>query len=285
MLQNVTPLRRSGPWPPNLSHEHVFCTAPATENASLQIIFKCPMPAIVFGNATKPSRVAHFWQCAESLAPATQNHISTFKTGPSMWCFLYIWLRNVLRTTACTFSISQLPKVVREWCALYILTWIRASRHNGVSTSESGPNLVCFVHFWLGNVLHAATACNFSSRIWQHGSAPAALTSLLFDPPEPQIIGKAANRDFATFSRTCIFFLLTLSLLWSSLFFSSLLWIFPPLLFHLSILSKVWLLNFLRPCSSMFYQFYLDVYRQKSLGTNMVYQFSLDLCLFNRNMV
>ena len=35
-------------------------------------------------------------------------------------------------TTACTFSTSQLPKVVRTWCALYILTWKCASRHNGV---------------------------------------------------------------------------------------------------------------------------------------------------------
>jgi len=34
-------------------------TAPATEKASLQILFKCPTPAIVFGNATKPSRLAH----------------------------------------------------------------------------------------------------------------------------------------------------------------------------------------------------------------------------------
>ena len=55
-------------------------------------------------------------------------------------------------TTACTFSTSQLPKVVRHWCALYILTWKCASRHNGVhffdiSTSKSGPTLVCFVHF------------------------------------------------------------------------------------------------------------------------------------------
>ena len=42
-------------------------------------------------------------------------------------------LRNVLRaTTACTFSTSQLPKVVRTWCVLYILTWKCASRHNGV---------------------------------------------------------------------------------------------------------------------------------------------------------
>ena len=55
-------------------------------------------------------------------------------------------------TTACTFSTSQLPKVVREWCVLYILTSKCASRHNGVhfldiSISQSGPNVVCFVHF------------------------------------------------------------------------------------------------------------------------------------------
>jgi len=54
------PLRKSTPGPPNSSDEHVSCTAPATENASLQILFKCPTPALVFGNATKPSRFAHF---------------------------------------------------------------------------------------------------------------------------------------------------------------------------------------------------------------------------------
>ena len=103
-----------------------------------------------------------------------------------------------------------------------------------------------FCKLWLRNVLRATTACNLSSLIWPDGSAPATLASLLFDPLEPQIIGKTqVFRDFSTFSRTCIFFLLTLSRLWSSLFFSSLLWFFPPLLFHLSILSEVWLLNFL----------------------------------------
>ena len=223
-------------------------------------------------------------------------------------------LGNVLcATTASTFSTSQLPKVVRSWCVLYILTWKCASRHNGVhfldiSTAKSGPMLVCFVHFdsemcfapqrtfstsqlpkvlrscgvlyiltskfasqrlaffrhlncqkwseagvfctfWLRNVLRATTACNFSSLIWPAGSAPAALTSLPFDPPEPQIIGKnTVNRDFPTFSCTCIFFLRSLSLLWPSHFFSSPLWLFPPLLFQLSISSEVWLLNFLRSC-------------------------------------
>ena len=148
--------------------------------------------------------------------------------------FCTFWLGNVLRaTTACTFSTSQLPKVVRSWGVLDILTWKCASRHNGVhffdiSTSKSGPNLVCFGHFdlemcfapqrralfrhlnfqkwsepgvfwtfWLGNVLRATTACNFSSLIWPAGSAPAALASLLFEPPEPQIIGK--TQCFATF--------------------------------------------------------------------------------------
>ena len=51
-----------------------------------------------------------------------------------------------------TFSTSEPPKVVREWCVLYILTSKCASRHNGVhffdiSTSKSGPTMVCFVHF------------------------------------------------------------------------------------------------------------------------------------------
>ena len=148
--------------------------------------------------------------------------------------FCTFWLQNVLRaTTTYTFSTSQLPKVLRPWCVLYILTSKCASRHNGVhffdiATSKSGPTLVCFVRFdfemcfapqrralflhlncqkwsgagvlstfWLRNVLRATAACNFSSLIWPAGSAPGGLASLLFDPPEPQIIGK--TQCFATF--------------------------------------------------------------------------------------
>ena len=46
--------------------------------------------------------------------------------------FAFSLARVLLATTACTFSTSQLPKVVRSWCVLYILTWKCASRHNGV---------------------------------------------------------------------------------------------------------------------------------------------------------
>ena len=90
-------------------------------------------------------------------------------------------------TTACTFSTSQLPK--------------------------SGPDLVCFVHFDFQMCFapQRRAICHLSSG---QMAPPAALASLLFDPPEPQIIRKTeCFRDFPTFSRICIFFLLTLSLL------------------------------------------------------------------------
>ena len=203
--------------------------------------------------------------------------------------FCRFWLGNVLRAkTACTFSTSQLPKVVWDWCALYILTLKCASRHNGVhffdiSTSKSAPNVRCFqlfqlqirftpqrralfrseaevlCTFWLGNVLPAAT---FSTsqllkvlRGWGalYIDLEMCLRTLRFREPTFRPSGatnhwkNTVNRDFPTFSCTCIFFLLTLSLLWSSLFFSFVLWLFPPVLVHLSILSEDWLLNFLRP--------------------------------------
>ena len=114
-------------------------------------------------------------------------------------------------------------------------------------------------------MLRATTACNLSSLIWPDGSAPAALASLLFDPPEPQIIGKT-QCCFATFlpfraagpsffwgflffdllspSPPLLFSsLLCSALLCSSLLFSSLT---PVSAFYLLILSELWHLNFLR---------------------------------------
>ena len=194
------------------------------------------------------------WKCALRHNGVHFFDISTSKSGPELVCFVHFdlemcfvpqrralfrhlnfqkwrehvvfftfWLGNVLRaTTACTFSTSQLPKVVREWCVLYNLTWKGASRHNGVHffdiwTSKSGPNPWCFLTFWLRNVLRATTACNFSSLIWPAGSAPAALASLLFDPPELQIIGKTpCSATFLPFRASAF------SFFWLFLFYSSL---------------------------------------------------------------
>ena len=125
-------------------------------------------------------------------------HIGTSKSGPNPGVF------NILNSTC-------------------------ASRHNGVhffdiATSKSGPTMGVLRTFWLGNVLRATTACNFSYLLWPAGSAPAALVSLLFDPPEPHIIGK--TQWIATFlpfrASPSSFFLLFL-------FYSSLFWSFSSL--------------------------------------------------------
>ena len=71
-----------------------------------------------------------------------------------------------------------------------------------------------FCSFWLGNVLRATGACNCSFLLWPHGSAPAALASLLVDPPELRIVGKNTFRDFPSIFLACTLFLLTFSRTW-----------------------------------------------------------------------
>ena len=227
-----------------------------------------------------------FRMCFAPQRRALFRHLDFQKwSGPGVFCTF--WLGNVLRaTTACTFSTSQLPKVVRDRQFFTLLTWKCASRHNGVhffdiSTSKSGPKLRCFVHFdlemcfapqrralfrhlnfqkwseaevfwtfWLGNVLRATTACTFSTSqlpkvvrdrqfftllTWKcasrHNGVQFFISHLAswlrtrrFSEPTFRASGATNHwkntvfRDFPTFSRICIFFLLTLSLLWSSLF-------------------------------------------------------------------
>ena len=131
---------------------------------------------------------------------------------PGVFCTFL--LGNVLRaTTACTFSTSQLPKVVREWCVLYILTWKCALRHNGVQ-------------FFIAPVASWVRTRRFSEPTFRPSGATNHWKNTVF-------------RDFSTFSRICIFCPLTLSLL----IFSLLSFLFslplPCSAFHLSILSEV----------------------------------------------
>ena len=158
------------------------------------------------------------WRYVNQLNFYTYIHIYTY-SGPNPRSFSHFWLGNLLRaTTACTFSTSQRPKVVRTWCALYVLTWKCASRQNGVhffdiTTPKSGPNLVCFVHFDFEMCFAPQRRATF------HLSSAAALASLLFDPPEPQIVEQLSE------SRLSYLFAhlhLLSSLIFSFLFFSSL---------------------------------------------------------------
>ena len=112
-------------------------------------------------------------------------------------------------TTACTFSTSQLPKVVRSSSVLSILTWKCASRHNGV-------------HFFMSHLASWLRTRRFSEPTFRPSGATNHRKNTV-------------NRDFPIFSRIYLFFLLILSLL--TLLTSA---------FQLSILSEVSLLSFLR---------------------------------------
>ena len=202
MFQNATPLRKSAPRDPNISDEHVSCIVPATENASLQILFKCPTLAIVFGNATKPSRSAHFWQGAQSRAPATRNDIWTSKSAPNPSVFYTFGFDMCFAPEQrALFRHHNFQKVVWTWFVLYILTWKRAWRHNGVQF------FISHLASWLGQLTFRPSGS--INRLENSVSRPSYLS---FRAPG------------SSFFWNFLFF-------WSSFFFSSLLWLFPSLLF------------------------------------------------------
>ena len=128
-------------------------------------------------------------------------------------------------TTACTFSTSQLPKVVRSSSVLSILTWKCASRHNGV-------------HFFISHLASWLRTRRFSEPTFRPSGATNHWKNTVF-------------RDFPTFSRIYLFFLLIFSLL--TLFTSA---------FQLSILSEVSLLNFLRLYLFVYVYVYIYIYTQ-----------------------
>ena len=138
-------------------------------------------------------------------------------------------------TTACAFSTSQLPKVVRTPGVLYILTWKCASRHNGMhffdlSTSKSGPRPPVFNTFDFEMCFAPVASWLRTRRFSEPTFRPSGATNHWKN---------TVFRDFPTFSRICIFCPLTLSLL----IFSLLIFLFslplPCSAFHLSILSEV----------------------------------------------
>ena len=159
---------------------------------------------------------------------------------------LACWLRNVHVTTPCT-STSKLPKVLREWCAVSMLTSKCVSRHSDVhflniSTSKSASRLVCFVHFdfemcfvpqWRALFEHVNfQKCCEHVVPQQHAMfdrsadpAPAALASLLFYLPSHKTL---ENTYFYSVSR---FFYLFAYLHLPSDSFSSLIFFLLPFSF------------------------------------------------------
>ena len=196
-----------------------------------------PQRRALFGHANVNLKVFRTWgafsflscKCASRHNGVRFFDISTSKRAPNVRCFELFHLQ-----------MCFVPQRLHFF---------------DMSTSKSAPNAKCFelFHlqicfarqrralfrqfnfqkwserevFWavsLANVLRATTVCNFSFLIWPHGSAPAALASLLFDPPEPRIIGKtqwvATFLPFHAPASSLFWFFLFSDLLSSALLFS-----------------------------------------------------------------
>ena len=160
-----------------------------------------------------------------------------------------MFLTFLLPQRRALFSTSEPPKVARTCGALYILTWKCASRHNGVHFFE-----MCFAPSQLPKVVQTPGVFNIltSKCASRHNGVQLFISHLAswlrtrrFSEPTFRPSGAPNHwedtvfRDFPTFSRIGICFLLTLSLL----LFSLLIFLFslplPCSAFHLSILSEV----------------------------------------------
>ena len=160
--------------------------------------------------------------CFAPQRRAIFRHLNFQKwSGDGVLCTF--WLRNVLRaTTACTFLTSQLPKVVRTWCVLYILTSKCASRHNGVQ-------------FFISHLPSWLRTRRFSEPTFWPSGAPNHWKNRV-----SQLSYLFAHLDLlSSDSFSSLIFSL---LLFSSLVSDSSRRCFPSVY----ILSEVWLLNFLR---------------------------------------
>ena len=159
-------------------------------------------------------------KCASRNSGVPFFHIPTSKSGPHIVCFVHFdlkirfslqrraifphpnfkkwfehrvfctfWLENaLLATAACHFSTSQLQKVVRAWCVLYILTWKCASRYSGVHVFISP--LDCYLR--TSRFTEPTFRPNRRRNHWEN----------------------TAVRDFPNISRLWIFFLLTFAQLY-----------------------------------------------------------------------
>ena len=153
-------------WPPNISDAHVSWIAPATQNASLQILFKRPTSAIVFATATKPSRFAYLRQGAESIGLATETTLEQPKVVRTYGTFSFFTSKCAAppQRRACfrhlnfqkrserlvfqhfAFKICFAPQPRALFRHLNFQKWFKHVVFLA-PTAKSTPILKCFYHF------------------------------------------------------------------------------------------------------------------------------------------
>ena len=183
---------------------------------------------------------------------APQRHffdIATSKSGPKLVCFVHFDFEMCFAPQRhALFRHLNCGKWPGPGVVLYILTWKCASRHNGVQ-------------FFISHLASWLRTRRFSEPTFRPSGATNHWKNTV-------------NRDFPTFSRISIFSLL--------IFLFSL--PLPCSAFHLSILSEVWLLNFLR---SLY--IYIAIYKHIIKTYIYLYRYifaqfpsikSIELCFF-----
>ena len=220
----------------------------------------------IFADHLQMSHACHrFWKCYKTLTFCSLLTRCTIAPNPSV--FLHFWLGNVLRaTTACTFATSQLLKVLRSWGVFRHLNFRKCSEREvflAFSTLDmcfAPQRRALFRHLNFKKCSEREVLLAFHLDMCfapqRRAIFPSHLASWLrtrrFSEPTFRPSGATNQwkntvfRDSLSFSRTWIFFLLRLSLFSIFFLFPFLSLTLPISAFHLSILSEVWLLNFLR---------------------------------------
>ena len=131
-----------------------------------------------FRKWSAPAEFCTFWLWNVLLAKrrAIFPHLN-FKKWSENAVFCTFWLWNVLLATmTCHFCTSELQKVVRECRVLFSLQRRATFRHRNFK-KWSAPGVFCT--FWLGNVLLATAACNFSTSQLQKAVRPWGVLHIL----------------------------------------------------------------------------------------------------------
>ena len=87
---------------------------------------------LICQKCSDPGVFCTFWLGNVLRATTACRFSTTCKSAPTVMCFVHFDLEMCFAPQWRALSTSQLPKVVRAWCVLCILTWKRVSCHKGV---------------------------------------------------------------------------------------------------------------------------------------------------------
>ena len=185
---------------PNVLRATTPCTFSTSQHPN--VLRTCGVFSILTSKCASRHDRAHFF-C-----------IRTSKSDPSMLCLRHFYFQTVLprHNAVHMFIIS----ISRPSIFFTFFTSKNASRHSGagffdISISKNASKLRCFVFSDLEMCLVPQRRATFqTSRFSEPTFRPSGATNHWKN---------VAFRDFSTFSRTCIFFLLILSLVLSSFIF------------------------------------------------------------------